>query len=90
MYFSQCESLRRPSAYRAGAHQGPPGELNRTAIAIYLQSATSWAIYSEPTRARRIIVFISKIQLVGQKNIEAKHLFASYSLVVAQPIRTQH
>ena len=33
-----------------------------------------WAIDSEAMRVRGIIVFISKIQLVGQKNIYAKHL----------------
>ena len=34
----------------------------------------SWAIDSEPMRARGIIYCFSKIQLVGQKNIETKHL----------------
>ena len=33
-----------------------------------------WVTDSEPMRARGIIVLISKIQLVGQKNIETKHL----------------
>ena len=34
----------------------------------------SEAIDSEPMRAREIIVFSSKFQLAGQKNIETKHL----------------
>ena len=33
-----------------------------------------WAIDSEAMRARGIIICFSKIQLVGQKNIETKHL----------------
>ena len=33
-----------------------------------------WAIDSEAMRERAIIVFISKIQLVGQKHLETKHL----------------
>ena len=39
-----------------------------------MRPKAEWAIDSEPMRARGIIVFISKIQLVGQKNIETKHL----------------
>ena len=73
-----------------------------------MRPSASWAIDSEPMRARGIIVF-SKIQLVGQKNIETKHLSLvkaivlvfkagafrywwaiTNSLLVAQPIRTQH
>ena len=33
-----------------------------------------WAIDSEAMREKGIIVLFSKIQLVGQKNIETKHL----------------
>ena len=39
-----------------------------------MRPKAEWAIDSEAMRARGIIVF-SKIQLVGQKNIETKHLF---------------
>ena len=38
-----------------------------------MRPKAEWAIDSEAMRARGIIVF-SKIQLVGQKNIETKHL----------------
>ena len=42
-----------------------------------MRPKAEWAIDSEAMRARGIIVF-SKIQLVGQKNIKTKHLFASF------------
>ena len=38
-----------------------------------MRPSAEWAIDSEAMRARGINVF-SKIQLIGQKNIETKHL----------------
>ena len=67
------------------------------------RDSASWAIESEPIRARGIIVLVKSNQLV--KNIENSQLIIfcrqkarafrhqqaiTYSLVVAQPIRTQH
>ena len=40
-----------------------------------MRPKAEWAIDSEAMRARGIVVFsFSKIQLIGQKNIETKHL----------------
>ena len=39
-----------------------------------MRPKAEWTIDSEAIRARRIIIVLSKIQLVGQKNIETKHL----------------
>ena len=39
-----------------------------------MRPKAEWAIDSEAMRARGITVVVSKIQLVGQKNIETKHL----------------
>ena len=46
-----------------------------------MKPKAEWANDSEPMRARGIIVF-SKIQLVGQKNIETKHLSLVKAIVL--------
>ena len=48
-----------------------------------MRPKAEWAIDSEAMRARGIIVLVKSNQLV--KNIEQKK-----SLVVAQPVKTQH
>ena len=39
-----------------------------------MRPKAEWAVDSEAMRARGIMICFSKIQLVGQKNIETKHL----------------
>ena len=51
-----------------------------------MRPKAEWAVDSEAMRARGIIAF-SKIQLVGQKNIETKHLLLVESFFTVKTLQ---